>query len=128
MEPLKRILVVDDDPSITNFVSFVLESQKIYQVRGVNDPIQTLRLARDFRPDLILLDIIMPGMDGGEVAERLGEEPDLSKIPIVFLSAVVSKGDPETVRKQGSNHVYLPKPVEPNDLIRCVKSCFPSAT
>ena len=118
----RRILVVDDDPTITSFVTYILEFQHLYQVRGLNDPFKAIELARTFNPDLILLDIMMPGMDGGELAERLAKDPQLCSVPLIFLSAVVSKGDPETVRKPNSKHVYLPKPVDPNELLNCVKN------
>jgi CheY-like chemotaxis protein len=120
MDP-RKIIVIDDDSTITSFVSYILQFNKGYEVRSLNDPFRAVEAIREFRPDLIILDVSMPGMDGGEVAASLAADPSLRKIPIIFLTAVVSQNDPLTVRNPESGHVYLPKPVEPKDLIRCVE-------
>jgi CheY-like chemotaxis protein len=117
-----KVLLVDDDPTVTSFVSYILESKGQYEVRSLNDPFRAVAAARDFRPDLLIMDISMPGKDGGEVAAEIAKDAQLVKVPIIFLSASVSKNDPQTVRNPKTGHIYLPKPVEPRDLMRCVEN------
>jgi len=79
------VLVVDDDPSIIALVEMALEDQGYVVLSAVNGA--ALGLARDRRPDLILLDILMPGMDGMEVSQRLRADPATAGIPIIAMSA-----------------------------------------
>ena len=74
MEP-KRILIIDDEPSMTRMIRLTLEMTKRYQVREENNAMHALATAREFKPDLILLDVIMPGVDGGELARRIKADP-----------------------------------------------------
>jgi CheY-like chemotaxis protein len=96
----KRILVVDDDSSVTRNLKLNLESGGGYEVLGENHAANALIAARNFRPDLILLDVIMPGMDGGDVAARLRADPLLRDTPIIFLTAIVSND----VSRQAGGH------------------------
>lgn len=87
----KRILVVDDEPIITRILKSRIESAGDYDVRTQNKGSCALVTAREFRPDLILLDVLMPDMDGDEVAAQLRADAELQEVPIVFLTGVVSK-------------------------------------
>src|SRR6266699_1270588 len=87
----KRILVVDDRVSDTTFIKLALESTNDYVVCEENDAEAAISTAEEFQPDLILLDVMMPGMDGGELAFRFRENPRLGSVPIVFLTAAVTK-------------------------------------
>lgn len=84
----KRVLVVDDEPDITLFVKIALEQTRDYEVMALNEPADTVSAAREFSPDVILLDVMMPSMDGGDVASEIQDAPDLRHIPIVFLSTL----------------------------------------
>jgi len=86
---MKRILVVDDEPSVTRNLKLNLESSGDYDVFAENHAGNALAAARIFRPDLILLDVMMPGMDGGDVAARLRADPLLRDTPVIFLTALV---------------------------------------
>ena len=86
----KRILVVDDEPGVTRNLKLTLESGGGYEVLSENHAANALTAARIFRPDLILLDVMMPDMDGGDVAARLRADPLLRDTPIIFLTALVS--------------------------------------
>ena len=79
------VLVVDDDPSIIELVEIALEDQGYVVLSAVNGA--ALQIARDRQPDVILLDILMPGMDGVEVSKRLRADPATARIPIVAMSA-----------------------------------------
>ena len=119
MENKKKILLVEDDESITRTLKLFLDRRGGYEVRTENRGSQAVRVARDFRPDLIVLDIVMPDADGGAIAQDLGEDPQLRYIPIVFLSAIIKRneiGGQGTVIGDGG-HTYLAKPVEPDALI-----------
>src|SRR6266850_3746679 len=108
----RKILLVDDEPVFTRVMRAYLEDTGKFEVCMENDPTRVLSAARRFKPDLILLDVIMPDMDGGEVAYQLKADPGMSKVPIIFLTAVVSKED---VSRHGSvigGNPFLAKPVD----------------
>ena len=119
MENKKKILLVDDDESITRTLKLFLDRRGGYEVKTENRGSHGVQAARDFRPDLIVLDIVMPDADGGAIAQDLGEDPELKSVPIVFLSAIIKKnamGSQGTTTGEGG-HTYLAKPVEPDALI-----------
>jgi len=117
----KKILVVDDEAGITRMLKRNLESTGKYEVRTENSGNVAVAAARDFHPDFILLDVMMPGVDGGEVAARLKEDKALQNIPVVFLTAIVRQE--ETVPTGGTigGCEYLAKPVKLEDLIACIE-------
>ena len=87
----KRILLVDDEKSFTNLLKLNLEETGNYEVRVENWAEDAYAAAKEFDPDLVLLDIIMPRMPGGNVAAQIKEDPELKDTPIVFLTAAVRK-------------------------------------
>ena len=87
----KRILLVDDEISFTRLLKLNLEQTDDYEVRVENWAEDALAAAQEFRPDLVLLDVVMPRMIGGDVAARLRADDDLKSTPIVFLSAAVGR-------------------------------------
>ena len=121
----RRILIVDDDRESTRLVKILLERTGCYLVREENDAPKAHQTARNFRPDLILLDILMPATDGGEVAAQIEADPELQRTPIIFLTALVTK--PETkagVRIQG--HPLLAKPIKIPELINRIEENLPT--
>jgi CheY-like chemotaxis protein len=117
-----KILMVDDEPDITRYVKLGLERTSAYEVRTLNDPESTIEAALQFRPNLIILDVLMPGMDGGMVAAALGQDPELKGIPIIFMTAVVSGTDPKVVGEPSGGRSYLPKPIELSALLQRIES------
>src|SRR3954466_15107240 len=89
----KRILIVDDQKSITRLLKINLEQTNHYVVRTENQATLALAAAQEFGPDLILLDVMMPELDGGELAALFREDPRLKHVPIVFLTAAARKGE-----------------------------------
>jgi len=87
----KKILLVDDEKSFTNLLKLNLEETGNYEVRVENWAEDAVNAAKEFKPDLILLDIIMPRMPGGNVAALIKETPQLKETPIVFLTAAVRR-------------------------------------
>ncbi len=117
----KRILVVDDEPSVTRGIRMNLAALGDYEVLTENVARNALAAARDFRPDLILLDVMMPEMDGGDVAGQLRDNPALKDIPIVFLTAAISNDETGGHKMASGPGVYLAKPVQLGELTRCIE-------
>ena len=117
----KRILVVDDQARNTRLVRLYLEGTNDYVVREENDAMAALSAAKEFQPHLILLDVMMPGMDGGELAACFQANPKLKAVPIVFLTAAVTKGEVEAGRGLVGGVPFLAKPVVLVELVACLK-------
>lgn len=116
-----RILVVDDEAGFTHLLKLVLPA---YDIREENDATRAVAAAREFKPDLILLDIIMPRTDGAAVAAELRKDPALSTIPVVFLTAIVSSTEAEA-RKTIDGYPCLSKPVTKAALLKCINEHLP---
>jgi two-component system, sensor histidine kinase and response regulator len=114
-----RILVVDDLKDNLLLMRFLLEAEG-YAVETAESGEEALKKARSSHPDLMFLDVMMPGMDGFEVAATLNQSDDLKKIPIVFVTAhsnaVMTQSLPDGV------HACLGKPIDIDELILSVKS------
>ncbi len=117
----KRILVVDDRASDTRLVKLHLERTNDYVVREVNDAKAALSAAEEFQPHLILLDVMMPGMDGGQLAACFQANPKLKAVPIVFLTAAVTKEEVEAGRGRVGGFPFLAKPVVLAEMVACLK-------
>ena len=120
----RRILIVDNDPNTTHLVKVLLERTGRYLVLEENDAAKAHQSARNFRPDLILLDVVMPETDGGEVAARVEADPELQNTPIVFLTALVTRAEAKSgLHIQG--HPFLAKPVSIPELINAIEQHLP---
>lgn len=113
-----RILIADDDPSSRQLLRSILESSG-YEVVEAEDGIQVLERAPDFAPDLVILDIQMPKMDGIDAAKALRNIPSFDNTPIVALTAASSRLLPEDI-SQTSFTRYLIKPIGPAKLRECI--------
>lgn len=111
---MARILIVDDEPSILRLVTATLEP-KGYELITAENGVDALVLARSRQPDLILLDIMMPQMDGNEVRKRLHADPETKNIPIIHLSAVGDFQHQLDALEDGTAD-YITKPFTPKDL------------
>jgi CheY-like chemotaxis protein len=117
----KKILLVDDEPALTRMLRLNLEQTGRYEVREENRGVDALRAAREFRPDLIFLDVMMPDMGGDEVAEQLKQDPELSKIKYAFLTAIVTKRETGAGAAQISGEIFIAKPVKRDELLAAVQ-------
>ena len=117
----KRILVVDDEPAMTSLARANLERTGLYEVRTENQAWATLAAAREFRPDLILLDVMMPGMLGSEVAAQLDADAELSKTKYVFLTCMVTRDEANLSHGEIGGHVFMAKPINVTDLCRIIE-------
>jgi CheY-like chemotaxis protein len=117
----KRVLLVDDEKSFTTLLKLNLEETGQYEVRVENWGEDALAAAQTFDPDIILLDIIMPRMPGGNVAAQLGEDPKLKNIPIVFLTAAVRRHQVEDHEGVICDHPCLAKPASLDEIIAMIE-------
>jgi two-component system alkaline phosphatase synthesis response regulator PhoP len=121
----KKILIVDDDPDLVEAVTMILES-KNYNVAAAYGGIEGLQKAKTENPDLIVLDVMMPDKDGYAVCKELKANPKLSNIPILLLTAVVSKISTTRYTQQMGLETeaddYIDKPVEPEVLVKRIEA------
>ncbi len=133
----KRILVIDDEPDVLIFISSVLEDNGFEPVT-TSSGFEAIQLARSERPDLILLDLIMPGKSGLTLFQELKTDPSLSSIPVVVVTGVSQitgadfkdfafrkKGTGTGVDPEGSYVApegFIEKPIDPKELIRVIES------
>jgi two-component system OmpR family response regulator len=116
-----KILLVDDDPAFTRILRDALEEIGRFEVRVENSPLNAIITAIAFRPDLVVLDVIMPHLDGGDIAALLKVLPVFHDLPIIFLTAVVSKEHVSAPHGRIlGGHRFLPKPIDTRDLIECI--------
>jgi DNA-binding response OmpR family regulator len=115
----KRVLLVDDEPNILLAIEFLLKKEG-YTIKKAFDGQQALDVAASFRPDIIVLDVMMPELNGFEVAQRIRNMPDMEDVRIIFLTA---KGTPNDKMKGYSSggEVYLIKPFDNDELVSIVK-------
>jgi CheY-like chemotaxis protein len=121
MSAKKRILLVDDEKSFTNLLKLNLEDTGNYEVRVENWAEDAFPAAKEFKPDLILLDIIMPRMPGGNVAAMIKADAALKNTPIVFLTAAVRKHQVEENEGIICDHPCLAKPATVDEVIDMIE-------
>ncbi len=114
------ILIADDDPQILTMLGIRL-AKKGYNVIEASDGLQTLSQAREHHPDLVLLDVMMPGKNGWEVAKELRSDDELKYIGIVMLTAIGEKVNELTSPLYGAD-AYVDKPFDFNDLEAKIKT------
>ena len=119
------VLTIEDQPDIRRLIRMTLEF-KGFEVLEAGDGLSGLALARQARPDLILLDVMMPGMDGLTVGKTLAEDPELRRIPVVMLSALGSAADKSAGMASGVRD-YLVKPFSPWELLEKVGQLIAAA-
>lgn len=108
----RKILLVDDEAGFTQLLKMNLEKGGRYEVRIENDSTKAISVAHSFLPDVILLDVVMPGMDGGDVQAALQIDRALSRVPILMLTALVDSTElSEGGVAQAGSQMFLPKPV-----------------
>jgi CheY-like chemotaxis protein len=113
----KRILIVDDEPDMTFLVRLNLQKTGRFEVQEENRSSQALDVARNFMPDLILLDVMMPELDGGDVLALLKDDPNLRNIPVVFLTATVLKEEVNSNKGTIGGYPFISKPFEVDTLV-----------
>lgn len=121
---MARILIADDEPNIVLALELLMKREG-YEIRTVGDGETALEAARTFHPDLILLDVMMPKMDGYEVCERLRSDPALKHVTIVMLTAKGREVEKEKGMALGAD-LYITKPFSTRDVVQRVKELLAS--
>lgn len=116
---VKKVLIIEDDPAISRLVDFSLKREG-YETATANNGLDGIRKAKYEVPDLVILDVMLPGMDGFEICHRLRTESDTEKLPILMFSAKAQEIDKTTGMKVGADD-YLPKPAAPEEIIKRVE-------
>jgi CheY-like chemotaxis protein len=119
-----RVLVVDDEPDVLLLCRLNLQ-QLGHEVLEASEGTSALKLARERRPDVIVLDLMLPGMTGYEVLETLKRDPETSNIPVLVLTAKSLRADRERSHGLGASS-FLTKPFLPSELCELVESLVPS--
>ena len=122
----KKILVVDDEASLTRLIKTNLERTGKYEVMTENRGSNAIEVAKEFKPDLILLDVMMPDMDGDEIAALIEEDPLLSGTKYIFITAIVRRGETAPTGSMIGGHLFLAKPVKTEELIAAIENVLGS--
>ena len=117
---MKKILCIEDEPQMIDLIKLILES-KGYQVLGAEGGQQGLEMMRAEKPDLILLDLMMPEMDGGDVFHHMKEEIELRDMPVIVVTAKAAPIDKVLWMNVAKVQDYVTKPFGPSDLVASVE-------
>jgi DNA-binding response OmpR family regulator len=122
---MARVLVADDDPVTRELIVYKLETEG-YDAVVAEDGASALVVAREQAPDIVLLDVHMPGMSGFEVCRRMRTDPDIPRIPVIMLTASAHKADISAGFDAGAAD-YVPKPFSPRELVSRVQTVLARA-
>jgi CheY-like chemotaxis protein len=122
----KRILLVDDEPFLTSLLRMNLEDTDEYEVREENNSLNALDVIKDFVPDLIILDVMMPDLDGADILFRLKNDQRLKHIVVVFHTATVSRTELTSHGGIISGYPFLPKPASADQIIAFIEANLPN--
>ena len=115
-----RILIVDDEPHLSELVRLILEKAQRFEIRVENRSSLALSVAREFRPDMVILDIDMPGKDGGEVAQEIQADPVLQGVVILFLTSLITPTEAVERKSARARQGFMAKPVNARFLVDTV--------
>ncbi len=121
MKTKPKILIIDDDQRLAELLQFTLTKAQLYETLLETRPRRAVETVRAFMPDLILLDVEMPGLNGGEVAKALAADPALRWIPVLFVTSLLSKTETGSRPFHRGDQRFLAKLVEPNALVGAVE-------
>ena len=117
----KRVLIIDDEENFCKLVKKNIEQTGEFEVHIATNGDDGIRLAREIKPDLILLDVVMPGMDGGDVVSLIRDDKSIEDTPIVFLTAIVKEEEASSQASFTRGYSLLAKTVTVGELIACIK-------
>lgn len=120
-----KILVIDDEPGLTRMIKLNLELTGKYEVRTENRGEMAMLVAREFDPDIIFLDIMLPDIPGDAIATQIRADEKLSTKKLVFLTAMVTRDDTADGHSRIGGHEFLAKPVSTRDLLRTIEKLLP---
>jgi PleD family two-component response regulator len=123
MESKRAILIVDDDAASTRMTKMILEKTGLYKVSICNHGSEAFKIIQDTRPELVILDVMMPDADGTEIAAQIREDKSLEATRVVFMTSLVSQKEVLEGSVIGG-HPFIPKPVSGEVLLKQVKGFF----
>jgi DNA-binding response OmpR family regulator len=113
-----KILIVDDEPNIVLAIEFLLQRQG-YRTEKAYDGLQALEMVADFQPDIVILDVMMPGLNGFELGQKIRQMPRLENTKIIFLTAKGTQRDKQMGYENGAE-AYIIKPFDNEELVTTV--------
>lgn len=122
---MRWVLVVDDEADFTFFLKKNLEATGAFEVAVCNDGAKAVTEVLRLKPDVVLLDVMMPGMSGEDIANALRDREDTRRIPVVFLTAIISPEEAEQASHRIGGHVFVAKPVKFEELVRVLDRVRP---
>ncbi len=117
----QKILIIDDEENFCNLVKKNIEKTGEFEAYTATNGNDGIKLIREIKPDLVLLDIMMPDMDGGDVVSIIRNDKSINDTPIVFLTAIVREGEVNPQASFTRGYSILPKTVTVGELIACIK-------
>jgi DNA-binding response OmpR family regulator len=123
----RRVLIVDDDTNLSRLAGMILENSGKYEVMIVNQSTRALAAAIQFQADVMLLDVDMPGLSGGDLAREAAMDLRLRDVPILFLTGLVRREETRDGPIESGGRSFLAKPVDPAQLLAAVEALFPPA-
>jgi len=124
---MKKILIVDDEKDVLLMLEKRLTAEG-YSVITTTKSTNAIALAKSQHPDLIILDVVMPGMDGGEVAAKLREHPLTRSIPVIFLTALLSKTEEYQENRMIGSNITFAKPFDTEELLARINGLLCNVT
>lgn len=121
----KKVLLIDDEKDFTEIVKTALDERGVYEVKAANSGADGLYLAKEFKPDIIFLDIMMGDMDGGTVLSKLQAETETKDIPVVFVTAILTEYEVARNQEIIGGHTFIAKPASIEKLIQCIEEKLP---
>ena len=119
----KKILVVDDEPQVIKVIEARLKANG-YEVITAADGAQGLQKIKESKPDLIILDILMPGVDGTDMSQTLKLDAETKDIPIIFLTCLIDKNEASDIDHRIGDNLFLAKPFDARELLSMVDNVF----
>lgn len=115
-----RILLIDDENDFSSMLKGRLELAGYFEVLEENNELQAVKTAREFGPDIVLLDVMMPHLDGSEVAAKFRADRLLRNVPVLFLTSLVSEDDAPDGSCSNGGNTFVPKSLSIERLIECI--------
>ncbi|HCB02405.1 MAG: response regulator [Anaerolineales bacterium] len=122
-QTLKRILCIEDEPEMIDLIRLIL-GRKGFDVHGAPGGVEGIKMVREMKPDLVLLDLMMPDMDGWEVYQQMKAEPTTRDIPVIVVTAKAQNIDKVLGLHIAKVDDYIAKPFSPQELMESVEKVF----
>ncbi len=112
----RKVMIVDDDQELVDLIVDVLEKDGRFETRSVNNGFDAGMMVKEYRPDLIVLDVMLPDINGKEVCQRVRSDPSMDEVKIICISGMVEQDKIDDLRQSGAND-FLQKPFEVDHLV-----------